>query len=120
VIVNPIPQPLPVPVHPNQIPAFGDVVTCEVPLYKRVRVRDRHNIARNARPMVIAIKDPAACGHTCDCCANRVSYVQVMAPPREPKCVTVSPCGRKIRMDFGKYEIDIVSHPNMIKVDYDN
>ncbi|MFK7821135.1 MAG: hypothetical protein AB8G99_20635 [Planctomycetaceae bacterium] len=118
--VYPIPAPLPAPIHPHHPPAFGEIVTCEVPLYKRVRVRDRHNIACNARPMVVAIKDPSACGHACGCCANRVTYVRVMAPPCEPRFVKVSPCGRQIRMDFGKYEIDIVSYPNLIKVDYDN
>lgn len=108
----------PVPAVPYA-PAFGDVVTCEVPLSKRVRVRDRHNIARNARPLVIAIKSPSACSHACTCCANKVSYVQVMAPPYEPH-ITVSPCGRKVRMDFGKYEIDVVAYNDYIKVDYDN
>jgi hypothetical protein len=70
--------------------------------------------------MVIAIKSPSACGHACNCCADEVSYVQVMAPPREPRCIEVSPCGRKVRMDFGKYEIDVVAYNDYIKVDYDN
>lgn len=117
VFVNPAPA-LPAP-HMHA-PAFGEVITCEVPLYKRVRVRDRHNIACNARPMVVAVKSPTACGHACSCCAAEVSYVRVMAPPCEPRRIDVSPCGRKIRMDFGKYEIDIVSYANSIKVDYDN
>ena len=70
--------------------------------------------------MVIAIKSPSACGHACNCCADEVSYVQVMAPPREPRHIEVSPCGRKVRMDFGKHEIDIVAYNDYIKVDYDN
>lgn len=125
--IPPVPQapvyvpPAPVlPAPPVHAPAFGEVISCEVPLFKRVRVRDRHNIARGARPMVIAIKSPSACGHACNCCADEVSYVQVMAPPREPRHIEVSPCGRKVRMDFGKHEIDIVAYNDYIKVDYDN
>ncbi len=99
---------------------FGDLVDCEVPLYRRVRVRDRHNIARGARPMVVAVKAPGACDHACSCCADKVVYVRVMAPPCPPQSVTVSPCGRHVRMDFGKYEIDVVSTAKLVKVDYDN
>lgn len=117
ITVPTIPSPI-VPRHPHV--EFGEVVTCEVPLYRRLRVRDRHNIARGARPMVVAVKAPGACDHACSCCANEIVYVRVMAPPCPPKCVTVSPCGRHVRMDFGKYEIDIVSMANLVKVDYDN
>ena len=70
--------------------------------------------------MVVAVKAPGACDHACSCCADEIVFVRVMAPPCEPKCVKVSPCGRHVRMDFGKYEIDIVTMSNMVKVDYDN
>lgn len=91
----------------------GDIVDCPVPLYSRLRIRDRHNIACGARPMVVAVRAPGGCH-------DEVVFVQVMAPPCEPRSITVTPCGRHVRMDFGKYEIDIVSMTNLVKVDYDN
>ena len=32
----------------------------------------------------------------------------------------VSPCKTKIRLDYGRYEVDIVSRGGVIEVDYDN
>lgn len=112
-------RPLP-PVMRHAPPAFGEIVTCDVPLYTRLRIRDRHNIAPGARKMIVAVRAPGACDHACSCCADRVVYVCVWAPPCEPRRVDVSPCGGKIRMDFGRYEIDIVTYPTFVKVDYDN
>ena len=121
VVVPHVPVLPPAPVYVEPAPVLppsprhscGDIVTCEVPLHKRVVYRDRGHIARNARPVTVAVRTPN--GH-----ADQVSYVTVMAPPCEPQFVKVSPCGRRIRMDYGKYEVNITSRPNVIKVDYDN
>ncbi len=117
---TPLPPSVQYPAPSPAMAPFGQIVQGDVPLYDRVRIRDRHNIARGARPMIVAVKAPYACRHACTCCNDKVVYVCVMAPPCEPQCVTVSKCGTHVRMDFGKYEIDIVTLPTLVKIDYDN
>ena len=114
----PIPVLPPAPVVVNPYPAvhhIGDIVTCPVPLETCVVVKDEDEIAPGAIPTVVAVRDPHAT------CANApVVFVQVFAPPCPPQKVKISPCGTKVRLDFGRYEIDLVSRNNVIEIDYDN
>lgn len=99
---------------------FGDIVRHDVCLYKRVRVSDRHDIAPHAVPTIVAVKDPAACAHACSCCGDELVYVQVMAPRCQPRRVTISPCGRRICLDYGRYEVRVAAGSRSIKIDYDD
>jgi hypothetical protein len=116
--VNPgyqvVPGPQAAPVFPHQI---GEIVDCQVPLATCVRVEDECNIAPNAVPVVVAVRDPKMCVHDV---VERVVFVQVFVPPCPPRCIHISPCHTRVTMDFGMYEVDIKSKDGMIVIDYDN
>jgi hypothetical protein len=102
------------PVFPHQI---GEIVDCRVPLATCVRVEDECNIAPNAVPVIVAVRDPGMCEHDV---VERIVFVQVCVPPCPPRCIHISPCHTRVTMDFGTYEVDIKSKNGMIVVDYDN
>jgi hypothetical protein len=104
----------PVQVLPHQI---GEIVDCHVRLATCVQVEDDCNIAPNAVPVVVAVRDPSLCEHECH---DRLVYVQVFVPPCPMRSLTVSPCRTRIKMDFGHHQVDIKSTNNVIVVDYDN
>jgi len=103
---------------PNAFPhQIGEIVDCQVPLATCVRVEDECNIAPNAIPVVVAVRDPYLCAHECH---ERVAYVQIYVPPFPPRSIRVSPCRTRLTMDFGQYQVDIKSVNGLIVVDYDN
>lgn len=102
------------PAFPHQV---GEIVDCHVPLATCVRVEDECNIAPNAVPIVVAVRDPNTCGHQCE---ERIMFVQVCVPPCPPRSIRVTPCHSRVTMDFGQYEVDIKSRDGLIVVDYDN
>ncbi|MEQ9409703.1 MAG: hypothetical protein RIK87_18350 [Fuerstiella sp.] len=113
-----LPQP-PVPGSFAHLPhQIGSFVTCPVPLETCVRVRDQHRIAPNAIPAVIAVRDPhlGRFGR----CVEQIAYVEVLVPPCPVQRVRLSPCKTKLRLDYGRYAIDIVSRNDVIDIDYDN
>jgi hypothetical protein len=105
------------PVAPSFPHQVGEIVDCHVPLATCVRVEDECNIAPNAVPVVVAVRDPNTCGHQCQ---ERIVFVQVFVPPCPPRSIRVTPCHSRVQMDFGQYEVDIKSRDGMIFVDYDN
>jgi hypothetical protein len=107
-------QGYPSPVSHHQI---GEIVECRVPLATCVRVEDPFNIAPNAVPVVVAVRDPHLCAHECH---ERVAYVEICVPPCPPRCIRVSPCRTRVTLDFGRYQVDIKSVNGLIVVDYDN
>lgn len=110
----------PVPVYPElSQPSFvvGQFVDCQVPLTTCVRVEDECNIAPNAVPVVIAVRDPHFGGHdTCE----RLVFVQVFVPPCPLRKLQISPCQTRISLDYGQFEVDIKSANGMVVIDYDN
>ena len=88
-------------------------------MFTRVRVKDRKNIHPYARPVVIAVRNPNACKHTCSCCTEPV-YIEVLAPPCPLEDVDVSRDGTRIELDYGDYEVDITSRKGVVTVDYDD
>lgn len=99
---------------------YGDIVDCPVPLFARVRVRDRDNIHPRAVDIVVAVKDPNACSHACTCCTNRTVFVPLCVPPCPLEKVKVSRDGTRMELDYGDYEIDITSRNGLVTVDYDD
>lgn len=98
----------------------GDFVPHHVPLYRRVKVKDRHNIAPFAVPRVVAVRDPAICRHDCRCCEPRCVFVTVYVPPYACERVRVKKHGREVKLDYGKYEVEIEVEDGCIEIDYDD
>jgi len=126
----PAPRPVqalpPVPVYPF-LPTYpyaapvpfqlGQFIDCQVPLATCVQVQDECNIAPNAVPVIIAVRDPNMCAHDI---MERLVYVQIFVP-QCPLCdLQVSPCRTRVSLDYGRYEVDIKSGNGVIVVDYDN
>jgi len=108
-----IPQPAPV------IYEVGQIVDCPVPLASCVRVEDECNIAPNAVPVVVAVRDPSLPPWHAGC-SEGVVFVEVCIPPCPLQSLVVSPCRTRIRMDFGHYQVDLKSKNGMVIIDYDN
>lgn len=109
----------PVPSNLGYLPhEIGQIVTCSVPLETCVRVRDERRIAPCAVPVTVAIRNPHL--GRFGSCQEQLVYVQVFVPPCPVQRLKVSPCRTKIRMDYGKYAVNIVSRKGMVVIDYDN
>lgn len=92
-----------------------------VQLYHCVKYEDLHNIHPCAVPKIVAVPDP--CPQPCGCCrpcAPRCVYVKICVPPCGCVKIKRSKCGRKIKYDYGKYEVEIESRKGYVKVDYDD
>lgn len=96
---------------------MGQFVECPLRLAACVFVEDECNIAPNAVPMAIAVRDPLSCRHGCQ---ERLICVQILVPPCPPQCVSVSPCRTRVSLDYGRYEVDIKTCEDHIVIDYDN
>ena len=99
---------------PHQI---GEIVDCQVPLATCVQIEDECDIAPNAVPIIVAVRDPNA---PLDRCHPQMAYVEICVPPCPPRSLRVSPCQTEIKMDFGQYDVEIKSRNGVIVVDYDN
>jgi hypothetical protein len=110
------------PAHrpPRHLYQPGDFVAQEVVLFPHIRVKDRDDIAPFAVPRVIAVRDPASCRHNCRCCEHRCVYVLIYTPPCACQRVRVRKHGRDIRLDYGKYEIEIEVEDGCIEIEYDD
>ena len=108
------------PAYPQMAPSpfeLGQFVDCQVPLATCIKVEDERNIAPNAVPMIIAVRDPNMCVHETQ---ERLVYVEIFVPPCPLRDLRVSPCRTRISLDYGCYEVDIKSANGMIVIDYDN
>ena len=104
----------PVQVLPHEI---GEIVDCRVLLATSVRIEDECNIAPNAVPVVVAVRDPSMCVHET---LERLVYVQILVPRCPLRGLAISPCRTRVSLDFGQYQVDIKSKDGVIVVDYDN
>lgn len=126
-VVQPSMQQLPpvdsYPTMGSRVPAapapfqLGEFVDCRVPLATCVRVEDVRNIAPNAVPVVVAVRDPGMCIHDVQ---ERLVYVQVFVPTCPLMDIRVSPCRTRISLDYGHHMVHIKSANGLIVVDYDN
>ena len=113
-------EPAPTPVaDPAGVPVPYDHVfptaTPALRLYDHVRVKQTRNIAPCAVPKLVAIKDP------CFPCSGNCVYVEVCVPPCGCEEVKCSRCGDKLRLDYGKYSVDIcTTRRGLVVVDYND
>jgi hypothetical protein len=99
---------------------LGQIVTCTVPLAPHVRVRNSHEIAPGACPVVVAVRDPHLGAWGSSGCVEGLAYVQVLAPPVPLRRATVSPCRTVVELDYGDWEITVTSANGLIEVEYDD
>ena len=89
-----------------------------IELYPRVKYEDHHNIHPCAVSKIVAVQDP--CYDPCSCCAPKYVYVKICVPPCGCEKIKVSRHGRKVKYDYGKYEVEIKSKRGVVYVDYDD
>lgn len=92
-------------------------------LYHGVKVKDRKNIHPCAVPKVVKIIDPCWKPQHCGCCAParpRCVYVKICVPPCACERVKVSRDGRKVKYDYGEYQVELESKDGVVEVDYDD
>ena len=122
-----------------------DLGLCDgsVPLFRRVRIEDPHNVHPRAVHQVIAVADPrfkapphglaklfhrecTGCARGCRECAPGLApppslvFVEVCVPPCRPEEVKVTRHGHRVHLDYGKYEVTLTSRDGCVKVDYDD
>lgn len=133
----------PMPVESGPPPASYSAANT-VPLYHCVKYEDLHNIHPCAVTKVIAVLDPCeadckksscflfgsrkshdhcGCGqqscNSCNC-GRKYVYIQICVPPCECVKVKTSRDERKVKYDYGKYEVEIKSKNGVVYVDYDD
>lgn len=114
----PAPEILPMPDAVPPIEGAVVVSSAPVALFDCVRYKDLKNVHPCGVPLIVAVPDP--CADRCDACGPQCVYVQVCVPPcdcYETKCKRN---GRKTVLDFGKYQVEIVSARGQVVVDYDD
>jgi hypothetical protein len=109
--------PAPAPTAPAAIEglSYGSVVSEGVAAYPHVRVGDPHKVAPGAVPVLVAVRDPNACRKG----PAGMVFVQVCLPPCPPCKVSVNKLGTKVELDYGKYEVDLISRNGVVIIDYD-
>ena len=116
--IAPLPS-VPVPGQFGHLPhQLGEIVTCSVPVFTHVHVESACRIAPNAVPTLVAVRDPNLGRFRS--CVEQMVYVEVLAPPSPPRRVKVSACRTRVRLDYGRYEVTIVSRDGHVTIEYDN
>jgi hypothetical protein len=93
-----------------------------IQLFQCVKYKDLHHISPCAVPKLVKIVDPCWKPDPCSCCQQCAPcvYVKICVPPCGCERVKVSRHGHKVRYDYGKYAVDVVSKNGKIYVDYDD
>ena len=99
---------------------LGEIVTCDVPLEPHVRIRNGHEIAPHAQPVIMAVRNPHLAAWGSPGCIEGVTYVQIFVPTVPLQHVTVSRCRTRIDLDYGDWEIKIRSRDGIVEVEYDD
>ena len=120
-----------------------DAAGCGVELFHAVRVEDRRNISPRSVHKVIAVADPRlpAPPHglaklfrrvrlgrdlgrpecdPCDLGDDALVFVDVCVPDCRPEEVKVTRSGRRVHLDYGKYEVTLTARDGYVHVDYDD
>lgn len=112
--------PAPEPLAPMPEGTIVHSVSEPITLFECVKYKDQRNIHPCAVEKIIAVADPCKCNDPCNCCGPKCVYVKVCVPPcdcYETKCKRN---GNKLIMDFGKYQVEVLSARGQVIVDYDD
>jgi len=66
------------------------------------------------------VRDPHLAGYGTHGCVEQLVYVRVFVPPVPLKEMDVSACRTEIVLDYGEWEIKILSRNGIIEVEYDD
>ncbi|MEM7813200.1 MAG: hypothetical protein AAF532_17125 [Planctomycetota bacterium] len=98
--------------------------------YPDVCYEDLHNIHPCAVPALVTVLNPCpppvvapVCGCECECpCEPPVSLVEVLVCVPSCECpeVVVKKAGHFVKLDYGKYEVEITVKRGKVFVDYDD
>lgn len=121
-----------------------------ITLYECVKVRDPHHVAPCAEVKIVKVLDPCWKPDPCACCQKpKYVYVKVCVPKKKeccpkpccapkpsccapaPKCCPKKCCeqkekitcrhgGRYVKLDYGKYRVEIRVKKGYVEVDYDD
>ena len=123
-LLSQVDLPMPAPLSPIPEIQYSGPVTAmpmmasTVEVYQNVRYRGERNIAPCAKPIIVQIPDPCACKTAC--CPTPCVNVQICVPQCGCPCVKVTRCGDKVRYDYGKYAVNVISARGRVIVDYDD
>ena len=123
-LLSQVDLPMPAPLAPIPEIQYSGPVTAmpmmasTVEVYQNVRYRGERNIAPCAKPIIVQIPDPCACKTAC--CPTPCVNVQICVPQCGCPCVKVTRCGDKVRYDYGKYAVNVISARGRVIVDYDD
>jgi hypothetical protein len=112
--------PPPVAIAPAPVYELGQIVTCSVPLEPHVNVHNAHEIAPRAVPTIVAVRNPHLGRFGSPGCVESLVYVQVFAPSCPPDRVSISPCHTKVKLTWGRYDVEVVSCNDHVDVEYDD
>ena len=110
---------------------IGTVVTGEVPLFTKVRIKSANAIHPQAVPTIIAVMDPhegpwhphtkikqLLAGETPDDPPVPVVFVKVMLPPEALASLKIR--REEIDFEYGGTEVNIDSDDGIVTIDYDD
>ncbi|WP_166820324.1 hypothetical protein [Thalassoroseus pseudoceratinae] len=89
----------------------GQCVSTPMQCFPRVKVKDRKDIHPAAVPTNVAIANPLGPG---------LVFVKVFVPPFPPEKQEVKDRGRKVKLEFDDYKVEVESKDGYIEVDYDD
>lgn len=100
-------------VEPILTPQYraGQCVQAPMQCFPRVKVKDRDEIHPAAVPTNVAVANPIGPG---------LVFVQVFVPPFPPEKQEVKDRGRKVKLEFDDYKVEVESKDGYIEVDYDD
>lgn len=89
-----------------------------VPMFHRVKYKDRDEMAPCARPKVIVVKNP--CADPCDSCNLQPPCVaiEICVPTCGCELISCKRDGDRVRYDYGEYAVDVRIKKDYIEVDY--
>jgi hypothetical protein len=115
--VPPAPAPEGAPA-PTPLPAGAAPVGGPIGLYHCVKYSDVRNVHPCAVPTIVQVTDP--CWDPDSCCPPTCVSVEICVPPCACLEVKHSKDGRKVKYDYGEYEVELVSRNGKVFVDYDD
>lgn len=98
----------------------GDFVQGPVPLYPRVRVKDRDEAAPHCITVVVAVADPNPCPDAFHVTGPSSVFVPICVPRCPLRDMKVDKGGSRIKLDYGEYTVELKSKDGVVTVDYDD